>query len=279
MTRAALTLLLLAAPASLWAGQIPAPGVLDPRVASIEYHESDVYELRGAVGYALDLVFAPDERFLGLAAGDIEGLSYEASANHLFLKPKVRTVATNLTILTDRHHYYCEYKATRAHHLHADGTPASDPPAYYAVRFTYPDDELRAAASERQSGLLRANEAFIRSELSRPGLPLNTNYRFKGARTLEPSQVSDDGIETTLVFPPRAEIPAVFVHNADGSESLVNFTVRDTSLVIPRIAPELTLRRGKLKGTLVNRSFAGTSVPPRAGTVSSAIERTVPTVN
>ncbi len=46
---------------------------------------------------------------MGLAAGDIEGLTFVAQGNHLFLKPKATGVVTNLTVLTSKRQYQFEY--------------------------------------------------------------------------------------------------------------------------------------------------------------------------
>ncbi len=58
--------------------------------AWLRYSSEEVYRLYGFVGYQIDLQFEPGESFVGLGAGDIEGVSFVAEANHLFLKPKVR---------------------------------------------------------------------------------------------------------------------------------------------------------------------------------------------
>ena len=70
-----------------------------------------VYRVRGFVGYQIDFEFEPGETFVGLGAGDIEGLSFFGQDNHLFLKPKAAKVATNLTVLTNRRRYQIDYTA------------------------------------------------------------------------------------------------------------------------------------------------------------------------
>ena len=75
------------------------------------YNGDEVYKLRGFVGYQIDLEFEPGETFVGLGAGDMEGLSFVGQDNHLFLKPKAAKVATNLTVLTSRRHYQFDYTA------------------------------------------------------------------------------------------------------------------------------------------------------------------------
>ena len=87
--------------------------------------------LKGFVGYQTDLEFEAGETFVGLGAGDIDGLSFVAQDNHLFLKPKAAKVGTNLTVLTTRRTYQLDYSASGAQ-------PYASEPVIYVLRFTYP---------------------------------------------------------------------------------------------------------------------------------------------
>ncbi len=107
---------------------IPEAAGPDPRIRVADFDSSQVYVLRGRVGYQIDLEFDPDESFVGLAAGDIEGLTFVAQGNHLFLKPRAAGVMTNLTVLTSKHQYQFEYSAQVASHTVAG-------PTMYVVRF------------------------------------------------------------------------------------------------------------------------------------------------
>ena len=69
------------------------------------------------------------------------------------------------------------------------------------------------------------------------------------------------------------ELPAIFVRNEDGSESLLNFSIDEGDVVIHRLAPKFILRRGRLTGCIVNKGFAGAGVRLESGTVSPRIER------
>ena len=88
---------------------------LDTRIRVAPYSGDKVYRLVGYVGYQIDLEFEPDESFVGLGAGDIEGLSFASQGNHLFLKPKASKVSTNLTVLTNRREYHFDYGASTEH--------------------------------------------------------------------------------------------------------------------------------------------------------------------
>jgi len=105
--------------------------------------------LLGFVGFETDVEFEPGERFVGLGAGDIEALSFVAEGNHLFLKPRAATVATNLTLLTTRRTYQVDYSAHAAH-------PGGSDEVTYVLRFTYPP--LPESSAEGATTLARGGE-------------------------------------------------------------------------------------------------------------------------
>jgi len=236
----------------------------DPRVRDVSYAPNAVYHLSGRIGYQIDIEFEAGERYVGLAAGDVNGLSFEAQDNHVFLKPKATSVVTNLTILTDRRHYYFDYSVSANR---ATVTPASD--TLYALRFRYPQEAARQAATDESA-------LHLDKELDIAVQPVNRLYGFCGSRFLQPTAAFDDGVRTHLAFPARAEFPAVYVQNDDGTESLVNFTVTPDGLTIHRIARRFILRRGALRGCVVNEGFEGSGERLATGTVSTDVRRDSP---
>ena len=167
-------LLLAGTVALVQAEMQPEPGILDSRIRTAPYSSEQVYRLIGFVGYQTDLEFETGETFVGLGAGDIEGLSFVAADNHLFLKPRAAKIGTNLTILTSRRTYQFDYSAAS---LRPDATEE----VTYALRFTYP------AVAKEGGDPNRALEAgFPRSK--------NIDYWFCGDPSLQPTAASDDGI-------------------------------------------------------------------------------------
>jgi type IV secretion system protein VirB9 len=245
------------------ADALPAKGVVDSRIRVAPYSPEQVYRLYGFVGYQIDLQFEPGESFVGLGAGDIEGISFVAQDNHLFLKPKVAKVGTNLTVLTSRRHYQFDYAAS---------TRRPDPQrdeVIYALRFTYPPDLARREAEEAAA---RTEGALANGSSTRPQ---NVDYWFCGNPTLKPTSASDDGVHTRLRFEAKAELPAIFVRNEDNSESLLNFSVDEGDIVIHRVARRFVLRRGKLTGCVVNQGFKGSGQRLDSNTVSPDVDRAV----
>jgi type IV secretion system protein VirB9 len=227
-----------------------------------DYDPGQGYALHGRVGYQIDIQFDPEESFVGLAAGDIEGLTFVAQGSHLFLKPKAPGVVTNLTVLTSKRQYQFEYSAP------APGT-GSLPPAMYVVRFRYPHSIAAAAAATQAQRNLEQH-----LEQAPEARSHNTDYWFCGTDLLRPAAAWDDGVQTHLLFGQRAEQPAIFVRNDDGSESLLNFSIESGEVIIHRIARRLILRRGTLTGCIVNKGFSGTGERLPSGTIAPEVQRT-----
>jgi len=243
--------------AELW----PARGPVDGRVREVAWREDEVFRLHGRVGYQIDLQFEPGETFVGLAAGDLEALSFVAEANHLFLKPRARAVHTNLTVLTSRRQYQFEYTAT------TDSGPAAVANTMYALRFSYPSRQ------EPADGAAAAAQVEARLRTAPAKGPRNLDYWYCGDRALKPVAASDDGLHTRLRFAERGELPALFVRNDDGSESLLNFSMDGGEVVVHRLAAQLVLRRGRLKGCIVNKAFRDGSERSSSGTIAPDVTR------
>lgn len=235
-----------------------ADAVADPRIRVREYGADVVYRLRGYVGYQIDLEFEPGESFVGLGAGDLDSLTFAAQENHLFLKPRAAGIETNLTVLTNRRTYQFDYVA---------GAARPDPALAdmtYALRFSYPPRRAAGTVGEGIESTLAQAAA---------GRVHNLNYGYCGSGQLKPQSAWDDGVQTHVRFGSRQELPAVFVRNDDGSESLVNFTIEADEMIVHRVARRFSLRRGRLRGCIVNESFTGAGQRLESGTVTPAVER------
>lgn len=238
---------------------VPAPGAEDSRVRIATYDSKQVYRLHGFIGYQIDLQFAPDERFVGLGAGDVEGLSFAAKRNHLFLKPKADKVSTNITVLTTRRTYQFSYTTAKLQ-------PSTDRnEVIYALRFHYPP--------VRRPGYTAARRLDRRLREGSRRRPRNQDYWYCGAPSLKPVSAWDDGVQTRLRFAAHAAMPAIFVRNGDGSESLLNFSIAGDEVIVHRVARRFVVRRGALRGCIVNRGFHGNGARLRSGTIAPDVRR------
>jgi type IV secretion system protein VirB9 len=233
----------------------------DNRLRSQPFDPGRVYRLRGFVGYQIDLEFETGERFVGIGAGDIDGIGYAAEGNHLFIKPRAARVRTNLTVLTTRRTYHFDYRV-----VSASGPEEDSAELIYTLRFSYPEEPAARQPMDAQANASRSLDQPADS-------PPNRDYWYCGSPSLRPISAYDDGVATHLRFNPRAELPALFVRNEDGSESLLNFSVHEGEVLVHRIAHRLIVRRGLLEGCILNRGFEGVGRELSSGTVNPAVER------
>ena len=241
--------------------ELPVAGSRDPRIRVAPYNAEEVYRLYGFVGYQIDLEFEAGESYAGIGGGDLEGLTIGAYENHLLLKPKAVNVGTNLTVFTNHRHYHFEYSASDR-----KPNPLRDE-VIYAVRFTYPAIPKNTGPTNQE----RIDADFAKAQVQRPR---NIDYWFCGHETLKPESASDDGVHTRLKFGAKAELPAIFVRNDDGSESLLNFSMQEGDVILHRVARQFVLRRGRLTGCIVNKGFEGGGERLKSGTVTPEVERT-----
>ena len=176
------------------------------------------------------------------------------------MKPRAVSVATNLTVLTSRREYQLDYSVAPA------PIDETDPDLVYVLRFEYPN-----APDPSGDSAGRAVERALRT--AQAERTHNLDYWYCGVPQLKPLSAWDDGVHTHLTFRAQAELPALFVANDDGSESLLNFDIEGGEIVIHRIARRFILRRGALTGCIVNRGFGGSGERLESGTVSRDVQR------
>lgn len=232
-------------------------GPVDARIRLLVYGSDEVYRLKGYVGYQIDLEFESGETFVGLGTGDLDSLTFAAEDNHLFLKPRAGGVDTNLTVLTTRRTYHFDYTTTERRPDPSLGD------VIYVLRFLYPPLRSDRAAAAVEHELVTAPETRWR----------NLDYGYQGSPELKPVSAWDDGVQTRLRFDSQGELPAIFVQNDDGSESLINFSLEAGELVVHRIARQLTVRRGRLHGCILNHGYTGRGERLESGTIAPKIER------
>jgi len=232
-------------------------GTIDARIRVLVYATDEVYRLKGYVGYQIDLEFESGEVFVGLGTGDLDSLTFAAQDNHLFLKPRAGGVDTNLTVLTTRRTYHFDYTSTERRPDPSFGD------VIYVLRFVYPAQRADRAAGVVEHELKTAPETRWH----------NLDYDYRGSLELKPVSAWDDGVQTHLRFDSDKELPALFIHNDDGSESLLNFSADAGELVVHRIARQLTVRRGRLHGCILNRGYVGSGERLESGTVTPKVKR------
>jgi type IV secretion system protein VirB9 len=218
-TPLAVALALLAAPAHAIE---PHPGAGDPRIHEVLYDPSEVVELHGVLGFQLSVEFDPSERIENVAIGDSLGwqVTPNRKANLLFIKPMSQRPDTNMTVITNLRHYNFELSVRSR-------KAAKTIP--FTVRFVYPAPALAVVVPPP------------------PPLPpqdRNHAYSYQGSTKTLPDRMFDDGEATYFTFRAQEDLPAIFVVEPNGAESVVNSHMRDGYIVIDRVARGFVLLRG-----------------------------------
>lgn len=255
-------------PASVFALAVPQGGPHDQRVKFIDYNAAEVVKLVGHYGFSTHIQFAVGELVEQIAMGDKKAWEVAPVDNHLFLKPVGDKATTNMTVVTTRRVYNFELSA---HWSRKGHSRPSD--MFFQVNFRYPQDEAAKALAEAEARELR--ERMRRD--SEP-VPANWNYWAQGSEEVTPNRAFDDSRFTYFKFSNNREMPAVYVVNPDGSESLVNTHIdpeRSDTIVVHKIARQMVLRKGASVACIFNKAFDPEGIGNPAGTTVRGIERVV----
>ncbi|WP_407810852.1 TrbG/VirB9 family P-type conjugative transfer protein, partial [Staphylococcus aureus] len=85
--------------------------------------------------------------------------------------------------------------------------------------------------------------------------PRNWRYSAQGSHALEPQSVYDNGKITTFAFGGNQEMPAIYMENSDGSESLVPKSIDRDLVMVHAISRKFILRRGKEVLCIFNEAY------------------------
>lgn len=204
---------------------------VDHRIHVMEYNPDDVHRFTGYYGYQSSIEFAPGESISTISMGDTISWQIVPAGNRMFLKPMEEDATTNMTVLTNKRIYHFE--------LHAEEVGEegiNHQGLAFIVRFVYPDTSTHNFVQHFSSS--------TGPDLTEPE-NYNFNYTLTGSEMIAPIKVFDDEEFTYFEFRDKnAEIPAFFLVEPDGSESIINYRVNDDYIVVERVASQFTLRRG-----------------------------------
>ena len=224
-------------------GLLVAPAAAeDPRLVKLDYDPDRVVRIDGKAGVQATIAFSDDEIIENVAIGDSQKwqVTPNKRATLLFVKPLAAAAVTNMTVVTTKRTYLFDLVAS----------PRANP--LYVLRFSYPEEEARAALELAQG----ANEAEMQAANAPEQIvdPADLNFAWvgSGASQLLPTRSYDDGQMTYLSWPQGKAVPAILVTDFEGTEGPVNFTVRGDTIVVDGVPREIVLRSGKDVATLVN---------------------------
>lgn len=256
-------------PGAALALEVPEPGPFDDRVKFINYNSSQVVKIVGHFGFSTHIQFREGEEVVKVALGDPKAWELKPYKNHVFLKPLGDDPITNMQVLTSERVYNFELDA----HWSENGAHPVPNDMFFQINFRYPDEEAALAKAKAEALELKAKL----NDTPEPE-PKNWNYWAKGSQEITPSRAFDDERFTYLEFPNNREIPAVFVVDADGNESLVNIHVDPENpgrVVIHRVVKRIMLRKGNAVTCIFNQSYDPDGIGNPTGTTAPGVHRVI----
>lgn len=258
-------------PFSTYALDIPLQSPLDPNIQHTQYNADDVVLITAYPGNSTHLVFSPAETIIEVVIGFSEGWESLISGNHLFIKaksvkgqetfyndmgepvvrettvqPQANQWKTNLAIVTNLRVYSFTLQLGEGKTGQRQNT--------YRLTFDYPQD--KALMTEQLAATKKLDDA-----LEHTPKPKNWDYLMqvgKDSRAIAPSKAFDDGTFTYITFAQNSEMPAVFIVDEKGAESLINGHINPdepNTLVIQRVAKQFALRLDKAVVGITNQAF------------------------
>ncbi len=259
--------------------EIPRGASQDSRVRFVNYQPYNITRVVGTLRSSVQVEFASDEEIAHVALGNSVAWEVAPAGNILFLKPRENQPVTNISVVTTRRD-----GSTRSYQMELtvrDGSVEAGQNTYFYVKFRYPEDE---AALRRQQAASRALAAQAKDADNVLALheaygPRNWRYSAQGSQALEPQSVYDNGKITTFAFVGNQEMPAIYMENSDGSESLVPKSVDGNLVMVHAISRKFILRRGKDVLCVFNEAYDRVGINPDTNTTSPSVERVVKTDN
>ena len=255
--------------------EIPHSASQDSRVRFVNYQPFNITRIVGSLRSSVQVEFAADEEIAHVALGNSVAWEVAPAGNILFLKPREKQPVTNISVVTTRRD-----GSTRSYQMELtarDGTVDVGQNTYFYLKFRYPADEAnarrqqaaaraRAAQAEEADDVLALHEAYG---------PRNWRYSAQGSQSLEPQSVYDNGKITIFAFVGNQEMPAIYIENPDGSESLVSKSVDGNLVMVHAISSKFILRRGKDVLCVFNEAYSRVGINPDTNTTSPSVERVV----
>ena len=255
--------------------EIPTSAQQDNRVRFVNYQPYNITRIVGTIRSSVQVEFAPDEEIAHVALGNTVAWEVAPAGHILFLKPRENQPATNISVVTTRRD-----GSKRSYQMELvvrDGSVDAGQNTYFYVKYRYPADEAERRRLQNEAKKRAAEAGYADQVL---GIheqygPRNWRYSAQGSAAIEPQAVYDNGKVTTFAFVGNQEMPAIYIENSDGTESLVPKTVQGDLVLVHAISRKFILRRGSDTLCIFNEAYSPVGVDPGTNTTSPSVERVV----
>ncbi|MBX4916825.1 P-type conjugative transfer protein VirB9 [Rhizobium bangladeshense] len=255
--------------------ETPRGAAEDSRIRFVDYQPYNITRVVGTLRSSVQIEFAADEEIAHIALGNSVAWEVAPAGNILFLKPRENQPMTNISVVTTRRD-----GSARSYQMELtvrNGSVEAGQNTYFYVKYRYPADEAERRRQEAAARMqaAQAGEADHVLALHEAFGPRNWRYSAQGAQALEPQAVYDNGKVTTFAFVGNQEMPAVYMENSDGTESLVPKSVGGNLVLVHAISRKFVLRRGADVLCIFNEAYDRIGINPETNTTSPSVERVV----
>ncbi len=208
-------------------------------VTVYDYMEGALYEIYSSPFHVTDIMLQPGETLTSPpAAGDTARWSLDVTTSgtgkdqrvHIFLKPHLPGLHTNIAVSTDKHIYHLECQSFSE--------------TYQAgVSWYYPKDELASITNRINKSNELKQDIIANLRIT----DINFNYTIKGDASWKPVRVFDDGKKVFIQFPTsidQGELPPLFIISKESDNQLVNYRYQKNYYVVDRLFDKAILQLG-----------------------------------
>ncbi|EJC84138.1 P-type conjugative transfer protein VirB9 [Rhizobium leguminosarum bv. trifolii WSM2297] len=255
--------------------ETPRGAAQDSRIRFVDYQPYNITKIVGTLRSSVQIEFSADEEIAHVALGNSVAWEVAPAGNILFLKPRENQPVTNISVVTTRRD-----GSTRSYQMELTvrgGSVEAGQNTYFYVKYRYPADEAERRRQEvaARAQAAQAGEADNVLALHEAYGPRNWRYAAQGAQALEPQAVYDNGKVTTFAFAGNQEMPAIYMENSDGTESLVPKSVDGNLVLVHAISRKFILRRGDDALCVFNEAYDRVGINPETNTTSPSVERVI----
>ena len=209
----------------------------EKRFKTWTYHPNGVSYLETHYMHPIYIEFDDKETINTIYSPKSSFWNFIPMQNRLFIKAVQDSADTTLTVMTNQRVYFFELHAKYA-------TGPFDPSLTFFIKFKYPYQtrEIGQGAGDSNSII-----QYVTPDIPDLSMPekFNFNYTVSGDYNIIPIKVFDDGQFTYMEFSEKNNVlPAIFLVNSDGQESIVNFRMIGQFVAIETVGAVFTLRYG-----------------------------------
>jgi type IV secretion system protein VirB9 len=258
MTRALACLLLLSAGGPALAFRGNEDDAAGGRIRYVDYDPDEVVTIEAVVGVVVHIVLDPSEKYVAHAFGDGKAWDFAVRENHCFVKPVATDADSNLTIVTDKRSYHLALRLRTE--KGAVGT--------YELAFRYREPRK---VKEHYAEAREIEESF-----QKPPAKANLHYSMSGDEDIAPVNCWDNGEVTSFKFAGGTDVPAIYMVDADGNESIVDRHTTGPAneiVVVHKVAKRWVLRLGLRALAVWNDAYSGERRQNDTGTAAPDVKR------